>query len=100
MRAGMLMIISATSLLAQEGDGVGKEVDRQQARSMVITKYGIVATSQTLASAVGVKVLEAGGNAIDAGIAANATIGLGEPAGNGIGGHSFANRYVINNGTH
>src|SRR5260370_65705 len=90
MRAGMLMIISATSLLAQEGDGVGKEVDRQQARSMVITKYGIVATSQTLASAVGVKVLEAGGNAIDAAMAANATLGLVEPTGAGMGGALFA----------
>src|SRR5260370_4598838 len=98
MRAGMLMIISATSLLAQEGDGVGKEVDRQQSRSMVMYKCGIVATSQTLASAVGVKVLEAGGNAIDAAVAANATRGLVEPTGNGMGGDLFAIVYEAKTG--
>ena len=37
-----------------------------QGRSMVVTKYGIVAAPQFLASQAGAKVLEAGGNAIDA----------------------------------
>ena len=45
---------------------------RDQARSMVMTKFGIVSTSQTLASQAGARVLEEGGNAIDAAIAANA----------------------------
>lgn len=63
---------------------------RAQARSMVITKFGIVATSQTLASQAGAKILEAGGNAIDAAIAANAVLGLVEPESDGIGGDLFA----------
>ena len=50
----------------------------------------IVATSQPLASAAGVQMLEQGGNAVDAIIAANATIGLMEPMMNGIGGDLFA----------
>src|SRR5258706_12859656 len=60
---------------------------------MVITKGGIVSTSQTLASAVGAKILEMGGNAVDAAIAANATLGLTEPTGSGIGGDLFVIYY-------
>src|ERR1019366_7772410 len=53
-------------------------------RSVVATRFGIVATSQPLASADGVQILEQGGNAIDAAIAANATLGLNEPMMNGL----------------
>jgi gamma-glutamyltranspeptidase / glutathione hydrolase len=59
-------------------------------RSRVATKYGIVAASQPLAARAGVQVLEHGGNAIDAAIAANAVMGLVEPQSNGIGGDLFA----------
>src|SRR3954462_1779530 len=59
-------------------------------RSKVATKYGIVAASQPLAARAGVQILERGGNAIDAAIAANAVMGLVEPEMNGIGGDVFA----------
>ncbi len=64
--------------------------DRSQARSMVITKRGIVATAQTLASQAGAQVLAKGGSAVDAAIAANAVLGLVEPMMNGMGGDLFA----------
>src|SRR2546422_10487342 len=69
-----------------------------QTRSMVITKFGIVATSHTLASQAGALVLEHGGNAIDAAIAANATLGVVQAGPNGVGGHLFAIRHQARSG--
>src|SRR5579864_2549537 len=64
--------------------------DRSQARSMVITKRGIVATAQTLASQAGAQILARGGSAVDAAIAANAVLSVVEPMMCGIGGDLFA----------
>ncbi len=64
--------------------------DRSHARSMVITRYGIVATSYAQASVAGAQILAKGGSAIDAAIAANATLGVTEPMMNGMGGDLFA----------
>jgi len=64
--------------------------DRSHARSMVITRYGISATSYALASQAGAQVLARGGSAADAAIAANAVLGVAEPMMNGMGGDLFA----------
>ena len=62
-------------------------------RSRIATGYGIVAASQPLAARAGVQILEAGGHAVDAAIAANAVMGVVEPEMNGIGGDLFAMVY-------
>ncbi len=67
-------------------------------RSMVTTSLGIVASSSPLAAKAGTQMLELGGNAIDAAIAANAVIALTEPSGDGIGGDLFAIVYEAKTG--
>ncbi len=86
---GILMLMDLT-MCAQ---------DRSQARSMVISQQGIVATSQTLASQAGAQVLARGGSAIDAAIAANAVMGVVEPMSNGMGGDLFAIYWDAKTGT-
>ena len=77
----------------------GFSAERSHARSMVITRQGIVATSQTLASQAGAQVLARGGSAVDAAIAANAVMSVVEPMSCGMGGDLFAIYWDAKSGT-
>jgi gamma-glutamyltranspeptidase/glutathione hydrolase len=81
IRIAAVVLLLASSMSAR---------DRSNARSMVITRYGIVATSHVQASVAGAQILARGGSAVDAAIAANAVLGVTEPMMNGMGGDLFA----------
>ncbi len=92
MRAvAVLAVLSMTEQVAHPQD-------RAQGRSMVISRSGIVASESPLASQAGVKILERGGNAVDAAIATNAVMTVVAPMWNGIGGDLFAIYYEAKTG--
>ena len=89
-----LLLLFTAALLGETAAGA----DRSQARSMVITRQGIVATEHPLASQVGATILAEGGNAVDAAVAANAAMGVFAPMANGLGGDLFVLVYQAKTG--
>jgi gamma-glutamyltranspeptidase / glutathione hydrolase len=97
--AVVVLALVGAGVVAQEEQDKTRPRGPVVGRSVVATTFGIVAASQPLAARAGVQILERGGNAIDAAIAANATIGLMEPTGNGLGGDLFILFYEAKTGT-
>ena len=65
-----------------------------QGRSEVIARHGIVATSDTLAAQAGLEILQNGGNAIDAAVAAGAVLDVTSQNDTGLAGDLFALVYI------
>jgi gamma-glutamyltranspeptidase/glutathione hydrolase len=103
MRSGGLLVLLPglvffALLMAANFCSPAEAADRSQARSMVITRQGIVATEQPLASQIGATMLARGGNAVDAAVAANAAMGVVAPMANGMGGDLFVMVYEAKTG--
>ncbi|XP_061193851.1 glutathione hydrolase-like YwrD proenzyme [Saccostrea echinata] len=64
-------------------------VDFNSRRSCVVCTKGCVASSQHLASEIGIGILKKGGNAADAAVAMAAALNVTEPCSTGIGGDAF-----------
>lgn len=95
-----ILMVSQSMSLAQEGqarprsEAIGR-YDRPsgpiyQSRSVVMANQGMACTSDPRATQAALKILSAGGTAIDAAIAANAVLGVVEPMSCGIGGDLYA----------
>lgn len=86
MRA--ILIFAFITLLPSAVDG--QRPTTMSRRSTVYSPNGAIATSQPLATAAGLSVLQKGGNAIDAAITAAAVLSVTEPHMTGMGGDVFA----------
>ena len=71
--------------------GLRKLGDRRihEPQRLAVSRDGMVATAHHCATAAGVEMLEAGGNAFDAAVAAALALGVSEPAGSGLGGQTM-----------
>ena len=94
MRTSLLIAVAGATLVVTnpfaQTPGDRPAGNPRGTRSVAVARNGMIATSQALASAAGLKVLQDGGNAIDAAITAAGVLAVVEPTMNGIGGDLFA----------
>ena len=91
----ILLIAGCTKLAHQTGD-----IYQPPQQKVVRSRNGVVTTAHPLATTAGVKMLAAGGNAMDAAVAAAFTLSVVEPSMGGIGGRAQILIYTPAGGVH
>ncbi|HEU4388471.1 MAG TPA: gamma-glutamyltransferase [Blastocatellia bacterium] len=95
----VLTLLMTTNTQSQDSSSRSKwPLSSRTGRSVVRSRNGMVASSQPLASQIGVEILKRGGNAVDAAIAMAAVLNVTEPMMTGIGGDAFALVYSAKTG--
>jgi gamma-glutamyltranspeptidase/glutathione hydrolase len=97
--AALLTAPTASATAASEATPTPAERGRPTAKiPTAVGKGGAISTVDPEASAAGLKVLRQGGNAVDAAVAAAATLGVTEPYSAGIGGGGYLVYYNATSG--
>src|SRR5258708_11544690 len=78
----ILVAMTFAGLLMQQPAGDRPAGNTRGTRSVVMARNGAIATSQPLATAAGLRVLQSGGNAIDAAVTPAAVLAVGQPTTN------------------
>jgi len=91
MKEMVLVACMLGAMISDSASAFDRPVGRMlTSRSETMAKSGMVCAAQPLAVQIGIDILKAGGNAVDAAIAVNAALGLMEPVSCGVGGDLFA----------
>ena len=91
----IIFVVSCTQLAHQSDD-----IRQIQQQKVVRSKNGVVTTAHPLATNAGIEILESGGNAMDAAVAAAFTLSVVEPSMSGIGGRAQILIYTVDKEVH